>query len=377
MTALLNHRDIMGEIVQFTGDRVVLWTLRNHLDTDVYNFILLHKRRILIYGQVQSGKTAAILDAIQKPLYDNLHKIIVIQNSLLVLKQYQQRLAEAGFDYQVVDHKTRDIHANIVILMNNRARYDRFLKYIDYKTFRYVLFMDEVDSYEGGSHPFAARAIHEYYVTATPFRKSYKTPHFFHTIQHVSVSPEYKGLRNVTVEYDDGPIASSIVDKFVRTTDTGMLLINAHSRVQKMKSLANELTHMFRDVPIVLLTTERRIYHDGKVDNTYTASLATKPISVIIDRLNSYPHIIFIANRMSLRGLSYCSSDYTRHLTHQYSDFRKGITVSNSLQRMRLLGKYKDHAPLKLIVPWSNETKIVKMLNSLDTQFEISREFTT
>jgi len=188
--------------------------------------------------------------------------------------------------------------------------------------------------------------------------------------------PEYKGLRNVAVEYDDGPIASSIVDKFVRTTDTGMLLINAHSRVQKMKSLADELTHMFRDVPIVLLTTERRIYYDGKVDNTYTASLATKPISVIIDRLNSYPHIIFIANRMSLRGLSYCSSDYTRHLTHQYSDFRKGITVSNSLQRMRLLGKYKDHAPLKLIVPWSNETKIVKMLNSLDTQFEISREFT-
>jgi hypothetical protein len=374
MTTLLNHRDVMGEIVQFTGDRVVLWTLRNHLDTDVYNFILLHKRRILIYGQVQSGKTAAILDAIQKPLYDKLHKIIVIQNSLLVLKQYQQRLTEAGFDYQVIDHKTRDIHANIVILMNNRARYDRFLKYIKYNTFKYVLFMDEVDSYEGGSHPFAAGAIHEYYVTATPFRRSYKTPHFFSTVQRVSESPEYKGLRNVTVEHDDAPIAF-IVDKFTRT-DTGMLLINAHSRVEKMKSLANELTHRFRDVPIVLLTTERRIFYDGKVDDTYTGSLATKPISVIIDRLNSFPHIIFIANRMSLRGLSYCSSDYRRHLTHQYSDFRKGISVSNSLQRMRLLGKYKDHVPLKLIVPWNNEAKIEKMFNSLDTQFEISREFT-
>jgi hypothetical protein len=363
----------MGEIVQYTGDRVVLWTLRNYIDSDVYNFILLHKRRILIYGQVQSGKTAAILDAIQKPLYDKLQKIIVIQNSLLVLKQYQQRLADAELDYQVIDRDSQDIHSNIIILMNNKRRCAKFHKLVP-NGVKYVLFMDEVDSYEGGTHSLTDAAVHEYYVTATPFRKAYKIPYFFNTVQRVSAGHEYKGLHNITVEYNDRSTIS-IVDDFIRDIHTGMLLVNSYNRISEMKSIANILTRHFRDVPIVLLTTERRIFYDGKVDNTFTG-LNSKSISNIIDCLNHFPHIIFIANRMSLRGLSYCSSDYTRHLTHQYSDFRKGITISNSLQRMRLFGKYRDHIPLKLIVPSNNQSKIEVMFDSLNTLFEISRYFT-
>jgi len=56
--------DIIGRIVEFSGDRVALWTLRNYIDPRLYNNLRLYKRRHLIYGEVQSGKTAGIIDAI-------------------------------------------------------------------------------------------------------------------------------------------------------------------------------------------------------------------------------------------------------------------------------------------------------------------------
>ena len=368
MSSILNECYIVSKIVQYTGDRIVLWILRKYMNPAEYNEILLNKRRILIYGQVQSGKTAAILAAMQRPLYDNLRKIIVIQNSLLVLKQYQQRLDETGLSYQIVNTKTCEITADIVILMNNKMRYTK-LQSIALSLQKYILFMDESDSYERGRHPLSVNAIHEYYVTATPQHKTYMTPGFFHTVERVAATSSYKGLHNITVEYNDTSVIS-IVDQFLREINTGMLLINAYRYISEMESVGYLLMDTFAELPIVILNTERKLLYKGK---TYRLNMA---ISEIIDFLKKNPHIVFIANRMSLRGLSYCSSDYSRHLTHQYSNFKDGITITNSLQRMRLLGKYVDDVPLKLILPSNNESRVVDMFNALDMQFEVSREFT-
>ena len=373
MTNILKNCDVMGEIIRFTGDCVVLEELREYLDPANYLDIVLHKRRILIYGQVQSGKTAAIMEAIQKPMYDKLQKIIVIQNSLLVLRQYQQRLKDACITYQVIDANTRILTSDVLILMNNKARYAKYCKLAAAETAtptKYVLFMDECDSYHKGTHPLAENAIHEYYVTATPRNKQYMTPGFFHTVERIPASTEYKGMYNIDIEYDDSPVIS-VVGKFTREIPTGMLLINAYRYIAEMESVGRMLSYHFEKIPIVLLNSERKIFYRGR-----TLVLKSMSIAAIIDRMKSAPHVIFISNRMSLRGLSYCSSDYTRHLTHQYSNFTDGITITNSLQRMRLLGKYCDDTPLKLIVPADNESKIVGMFDALDAKFEISRTFT-
>jgi hypothetical protein len=366
---LYDNRDIMGIIVRYTGDRVVLWTLRDYIDTANYRDILLHKRRILIYGKIQSGKTAAILTAVQNPLYDHLHKVIIIQNSLLVLRQYQQRICELELPFQVVDSETRHIHERIVLLMNNKWRYLKYQK-LSHNIDNYVLFMDESDAYEKGCHLLAQNAIHEYYITATPRHKTYQVPGFFHKIHHVEETAIYKGLDKITIEYNDKSVVS-LTKQFVNETPQGMLLINAYKYISEMETIAYILSHQFDGIPVVLLTAERKVFCKGRMQK-----LKQMAISKIIDQLKPYSHIVFIANRMSLRGLSYCSSDYSRHLTHQYSDFKDGITITNSLQRMRLLGKYVDNPQLKLILPSTNRPKVQDMFDALNMKFDVCREFT-
>jgi len=367
--------DIIGRIVEYSGDRVALWTLRNYMDPRLYNNLRLYKRRHLIYGEVQSGKTAAIIEAIQNPLYAGVHKVIILQNSLLVMSQTLQRLHSAGIEYQMVHRKTQRIDKEVIVLMNNKSRYIRFLRMfnvVGQPLKKYVLFMDESDSYHRGQHLLAVNAVHEYYVTATPYHKLYKSPGFFHTIHNVETSPQYKGLNNITIEYNDASV-STIVRQFYQDVrkrqDKGMMLINAFRKVSEMFNIGLSLSEEFKQIVFVTLNSERRIISNGVFHK-----LKSQPISQLIDSLNQAKYIVFIANRMSLRGLSYCSSDYTRHLTHQYSDLTFG-TVTNALQRMRLFGKYIDNNPIKLILPTTNEKIIEKMFDNLDIKFEISREF--
>jgi len=371
---VLENADITGIIVQYSGDRVVLWTLRTYIDPGMYREILLRKRRILIYGKVQSGKTAEILDSLRNPLYNGLTKIIVLQNSSLVLNQYKQRLLDAGIDdFQSIDHKSKKIHKEVVLLMNNKARFQKYMKCsdkpgIDDSSKRYILYMDEADGYYEGRHPLAEGAVHEYYITATPCHKLYKEPGYFHTVKQLVPDATYKGLGDLHIEYADTGIID-IVRRFKEDCIRGMMLINSYRFVDEMLSVSIMLSKQFKNIVFVLLNSERRIIIGGDIYPFKEKSLAN-----IIDVLKDAPRIIFIANRLSLRGLSYCSSDYQRHLTHQYSDFST-TTITNALQRMRILGKYADNHPLTLYLPSDNEQIVDTMMGAEVMKFEVYREF--
>ena len=69
-------------------------------------------------------------------------------------------------------------------------------------------------------------------------------------------------------------------------------------------------------------------------------------VSQIIDMFSAHKHIIFIANRLANRGVSFVSSDYKRHLTHQVTKFNKN--KSKNLQSLRILGVYNDSPSLNL-----------------------------
>lgn len=371
---VLEIPDIAGIIVEYSGDRVVLWTLREFINPGLYRQILLRKRRILIYGKVQSGKTKEILDSLQNPLYSGLIKIIVIQNSSLVLNQYKERLLDAGIsDFQVIDHKSRKIHKEVVLLMNNKARYNKYMRCedkpgIDDRSKKYVIYMDEADGYNNARHPLADGALHEYYITATPRRKEYVEPGFFHTVKTLVPDVTYKGLGDLQIEYTNTGVINA-VQSFNEDTETGMMLINAYRYVDEMKKISLMLSKRFPAIIFVLLTSERRIVSRGNIFR-----IKERALSKIIDMLKEVPRIVFIANRLSLRGLSYCSSDYKRHLTHQYSDF---ITtpITNALQRMRILGKYSDDTSLKLYLPAYNDEIMGAMLRAEKMRFEVCREF--
>lgn len=324
-------KTVMNRIALFTGEHDVLIALKNEID---YDLLIrgLHPEKTLLYGPVQSGKTEAIVRTIQNPQYLGMNKVLVIQNSLAVLKQYQQRLTSYGLSYHVVGPKSHQLASlppnEILLLINNRFRYNHYLK-MPCKPTEYIALMDESDMYRTGSHPVAEKARAQFYVTATPFHKAYKENGFFNRVSKIKPTDNYTGLKDVQFSYKELPDA---VAEFM-SVPTGMMLINSISRVAYMANLAFELSSEYPDTPILVLNDKKWVYHQ----NSRTRLKETE-ISLLIDRFVGHSHIIFIANRLSLRGLSYASSDYTRHLTHQYSDFNK-IPVTNCLQKMRLLGK--------------------------------------
>jgi hypothetical protein len=368
--------DIIGLIVFYTGDTVVLETLRNYMSPGMYNHAYMTKRKILLHAPVQSGKTAEIFKIAQDPMYEDMDKIVVIQNSTLVLQQYMARFKEQGMHdrVHVVDSRDqfRKPHTDIVLMMNNKYRYAHFLKTRSNKKF--VLIIDEADQCIQSKHIRAMTeerdATHIYYVTATPKCREFSTPDYFHEIKRLEVAPEYKGLEHLHIQYantEQDPEAH--IGNFVNDQDTGMMLVNAFSKVAMMRSNAMEWSRKYPHLPIVLVTAKKSMFLAG-----LESKLGKKSVQKIIDAHMHFPKILFIANRLSMRGLSYVSSDYTRHLTHQYSHF-KNTTVSNALQKMRLLGKYKDTKPLRLIVPESNYRIIEKMFRALDYEKTCTRYF--
>jgi hypothetical protein len=360
--------ELIALITLYTGDRIVAWVLRNWMTPDIYRSILLTKRRILIYGQVQSGKTAAIMDVVQNPLYTGITKIVIIQNSLLVLNQYRERFSNSNIIFQYIGKQTKTITNDVIILINNKARYKQYLGASNHPE-KYIILMDESDAY--GTHVLSENAIHEYYVTATPHHTLYKTDQFFHRIQHVNPTDEYQGLNEISIKFDDESL-NKIVEQFrdeTASTGGGMMLINSFRYVIEMRQVAKMLSGLFPGIAFITLNNKRRLY----IGN-YERILKKKSISNIIDALKDAPHIVFIANRMSLRGLSYTSSDYSRHLTHQYSDLNNK-TVTSALQRMRIFGVYKDREPVKLILPSDNKKIINKMLGALEIDYEVNRWF--
>lgn len=322
---------VMNRIALFTGERDVLEALKDLID---YELLMtgLHPEKTLLYGPVQSGKTEAIANTIKNPRFAGFSKVLVIQNSLSVLKQYQQRLKEYGISYHVVGPQSHSLtHIapdETILLMNNRHRYAHYLK-MPCKPTKYIALLDESDMYKTGSHPVSEGAHAQFYVTATPFHRAYTEEGYFNCVKKIKPTDNYTGLKDVSISYKNLPEA---VAEFMGTP-TGMMLINSVSYVHKMKILAQELSNLYPDTPILVLNDKKWAYRQG----VRTRIRKTK-ISAIIDRFKGHSHIIFIANRLSLRGLSYVSSDYSRYLTHQFSNFYK-LPITSCIQKLRILGK--------------------------------------
>lgn len=317
---------LLNRIALFTGDYRAVMTLAQHNIVD-RDFIMKHiQTRTLLYGPVQSGKTKAIMDIIQRPDNHDVTKVVVIQNSRLVLLQYKSRMKSQGIPFQVIHKKTQHFKPHAVLLvLNNKYRLAHYQRITPPKKF--LVIMDEADLY--GRHPIADGAREEFYVTATPFCKIYRKD-FFHHIHYIPTVEKYVGISDVDIRSSTLPQAMS---QFLHTETGGMMLVNSINRVQKMKVYAAHLSAQYPDLPVILLTAERWMYFQGNM-----ARIAEKNISNIIDLFVNHTHVVFIANRLSLRGLSYTSTDYSRNLTHQFSDFST-TTITNSLQKMRLLGK--------------------------------------
>ncbi len=353
--------EILSQIVMFSGDRTVASTLKRHVSPQTDKFM---KTKILVYGQIQSGKTAYIMDIIKKTKYKRVFKLVIIQNSLLVLEQYKKRLREQSIRFQVINRLTKTIKQDVIIIMKNKHRLAQF-NALSNKPTRYIIIMDESDMYKGvsselkGTHVLAKQAFDEYYVTATPLLRKYEA--YFDKIVNLKPIDNYYGLNRVVVNYTSSDDA---VENFMKSS--GMMLVNAFSTIETMKQYSHKWSHKYPSTPIVLLSCDKIIFLQKQRRKTKLS------LSKIIDSLSSHPRILFVANRLSMRGLSYTSSDYSRHLTHQYSDLRTNVT--NGLQRLRILGNYSDAPLLQLSFPENNVKMLQQVTKSICKKLTLSSE---
>jgi hypothetical protein len=327
--------ELLDQIVSLSQDLKFAKILRNYISPSVYNSIDSNESNILVYGQIQSGKTNAIINIITNPFYNTITKVLVIQNSLLVLKQYQQRFKNSNLDFQIINKNTKSITSNILLLINNSFRYKYFKKL---NLNKYILLLDESDQTIKNC-PLNSNAYKTYHITATPFNK---TPQIlYNTIYKIKPPNQYYDVNKLNVIKNTNHI--SIINEFLKVP-TGIMLINKWIYVKEMTYFTNHISKIFPHIPVVLLTSDKILYHN----NTTKHLSNSHSISQIIDSLSDYPHIIFIANRLSSRGLSYTSSDYKRHITHQISKSKYNIT--SFLQSLRILGVYSNSPKLYLFI---------------------------
>jgi hypothetical protein len=71
-------------------------------------------------------------------------------------------------------------------------------------------------------------------------------------------------------------------------------------------------------------------------------------------------HIIIIAGLMVGRGLNIVSSDYQWHLTHQILRVSDNADISDLIQKLRLLGIFRDSLPLRLFLTKREATNLKK-----------------
>lgn len=348
-------QDIFDLIAIFSGQYNVLHTFK--LTPLLYNR-LFQKNVSLVYGQVQSGKTNMIMRLIMR---SPLKSVLIIQNSLLVFKQYTQRLALNNISFQTVHH--HDPNARVFILMNNYSQYTKFLN--SYDKYKFSLFMDESDITR--DNPLVQFATNQFHITATPFNYS----NIFDRIIRIQPPPNYYGIERVQFlpkTYDSllNTDFKPIIRDFTSFKD-GILLINQFSFVSQMNSAALELSKQF-DIPVIVLSTVKKVYIRGSFK-----FLRFDNISQIIDSFGQ-SHIIIIANRMSNRGLSFVSSDFKRHITHQV--FGHFYNITSFLQKSRIFGIYNDSPILKVYLPPTTFKKVISYINLIHIDSSLIKDST-
>jgi len=167
------RQHLLDLIAMFSGSYRVIRTLKTSPS------ITFHQKNVsLVYGQVQSGKTSMIFNLIQQ---STLPCVLIIQNSLLVLQQYKQRMDTQRISYSTVYQHNPS--AKVTILMNNSHQYSKYIPPLHFS-----LIMDESDLTR--HNPLLPLSTNQFHVTATPFR--YKQ--IFDRIIRITPPEDYYGI---------------------------------------------------------------------------------------------------------------------------------------------------------------------------------------
>lgn len=331
--------DLQKIICGYLSDEKVL--LNRLVKKELLPLGLFSNHHILIYGQVQSGKTATIIQHVKNHVQQGELCVIVLQNSLLMLNQYKNRLYQEGITRIGIlcrDCPTLAPDVQVILLINNKYRYQRF---VNTRITNYVLFLDEYDVTQKKALRYLEPMMTTYYISATPCMDENKVVQTnnqpFDHIIYITPPPNYHGLPSLHCQLMNE--RDQVRDDFLSTDGHGMLLVNDFINSFDLFECAKIWNKKHPQIPIVVVTMKRIIFiHKFRIKIGPRISLST-----LLDKVAMHPKIIVFALRLVSRGLSYVTSNYSRHITHQII---KNKHYVNYIQSMRILGIYDDVAPL-------------------------------
>lgn len=349
MQSVLYNKDLFTNIMSYLDSNASKKIINAFRGLVHYEYIQ-PTTHLLLYGQVQSGKTSKIMEFVTKFKRDKL-KILVIQNNTLMLSQYVKTLSQRGITYKVIDssynnNKKCDYNKEqVLITINNKFRLRALHSFIKYnKITNYSLILDESDQYLNRiqtQHVFkmSKDILH---VTATPFIYIYGKKCEMDKIIKIKPQWNYVGMDQVKMNKVDliennsrNDIVMTIADIIRRdflTANNGLMLVNCFAKIVDMKYLASILTAKYSKIPIIIFSTKTYIYLNGMLKET----TKVKNIQKFTDELAKIPHAIFIAGRLSSRGINYTNTSYSRYITHQISVGNGNYT--SFIQKCRIFG---------------------------------------
>ena len=346
MQQIFYNKDLFTNILSYLGNnREIRKTIESFRNMIHYDFIRF-PTQMLLYGQVQSGKTSKIMDYITNYKSDKL-KILVIQNNTLMLSQYVKTLSQRGITYKIINSNATEYKYNkerVLITINNKYRICSLNNFVKHnKISNYSLILDESDQYLNriaSEHVFKSckDVLH---VTATPFIYA---AHNVEIDRVIRIKPKlnYIGMNQVNLKqinmYENNgnnsiriKIKDIINEDFVLVKE-GLMLINCFSKVADMKRLALMLTNIYINMPIIIFSSKTYMYLNGSLQ----ATSKVKNIQQFTDKFANISHAIFIAGRLSNRGINYTNTNYSRNITHQISLGSGNYTTF--IQKCRIFG---------------------------------------
>ena len=351
-SSVIKNHYLFSYIVSFLSDKNLKQLAKGPLGYLIHEFVV-PTSHTLIYGQVQSGKTAKIIEYI-KNYRSDVPKILVMQNSLSMLKQYTMCLKANNISYKVINKSSAKEELGqekVLLTMNNKFRMSALSKYIDknkYKFNNFNMILDESDQYlkNMSKNIIFNKAKHVLHVTATPFKyqTNLKYKSKFEVDEVIMLKPKndsYLGVNDVKIIEKILPLPTTdsnilneicnIINFDFNLKSEGIMLLTCFRFVSVMRSSALSLSLRYTRIPIIVLSTKTTVYLGG-----LTGVIKDNNVKNIFDKFKKYSHVIIIANRLSNRGINYTDSTYTRHITHQV--LLASSNYTSFLQKCRIFG---------------------------------------
>jgi hypothetical protein len=352
ISSVIKNHYLFSYIVSFLSDKNLKQLAKGPLGYLIHEFVV-PTSHTLIYGQVQSGKTAKIIEYV-KNYRSDVPKILVMQNSLSMLKQYTMCLKANNISYKVINKSSAKEELGqekVLLTMNNKFRMSALSKYIDknkYKFNNFNMILDESDQYlkNMSKNIIFNKAKHVLHVTATPFKyqTNLKYKSKFEVDEVIMLKPKndsYLGINDVKIIEKILPLPTTdsnilneicnIINLDFNLKSEGIMLLTCFRFVSVMRSSALSLSLRYTRIPIIVLSTKTTVYLGG-----LTGVIKDNNVKNIFDKFKKYSHVIIIANRLSNRGINYTDSTYTRHITHQV--LLASSNYTSFLQKCRIFG---------------------------------------